>query len=339
MPDVVNDLDPSNPAMTSTLEMTREVGFLVFDDFHILDFTGPLAVFETANGIIGRPAYAIRTISRVGGPIASTARVSVLTESAERCKFDTVIVSGGEGSRSIARDTSHRALVKALATNARRMTSVCTGAFILAGAGLLDRRRATTHWRYAASLHQDYPEVKVEVDHIFVKDGPVWSAAGVTAGIDLALALVEEDYGSDLTRAIAQELVVYHRRPGGQSQFSAMLELQPSTDRIRDVLAYAREHLSEPLTVSILAGVACLSERQFGRAFRAETGETPAKAIERLRVEAARIRLENGLEPVEAVGSAVGFTDPERMRRAFIRLYGHPPQATRRAARSSRLAG
>ncbi|WP_425645336.1 GlxA family transcriptional regulator [Agrobacterium leguminum] len=322
--------------MTLSRDLTREVGFLVFDDFHILDFTGPLAVFETANGIIGRRAYELRTISRAGGPVTSTARVSVLTEPAVACTFDTVVIAGGEGSRLIARDAAHRDSVQSLAAHARRMTSVCTGAFILASAGLLNGRRATTHWRYATLLHQDYPQVRVESDHIFVRDGPVWSAAGVTAGIDLALALVEEDLGHDVARAIAQELVVYYRRPGGQSQFSAMLELEPASDRIRAALAYAREHLAEPLSVSALAEVACLSERQFGRAFRAETGETPARAIERLRAEAARLRLESGLEPVEVVGPAVGFSDPERMRRAFIRLYGQPPQAIRRAARSKK---
>ena len=322
--------------MATCVSATRQIGFLVFDDFHILDFTGPLAVFETANGIAGRPVYALRAISRLGGPIVSTSHVAVLTDAVDETAFDTIVIAGGEGSPTIANDADHRAMIQSLASCARRMSSVCTGAFVLAGAGLLNGRRATTHWRYASRLQREYPEVRVEADPIFIRDASVWSAAGVTAGIDLALALVEEDCGMQLSRAIAQELVVYHRRPGGQSQFSAMLDLDPSSDRIRLVLTYAREHLTERLDVATLAGIACLSERQFGRAFRAETGETPARAIERLRVEAARVELENGRKPVEVVAAEVGFDDPERMRRAFLRVYGQPPQAIRRNARPSK---
>ncbi len=323
--------------MDFQLNLVRTIGFLVFADFQILDLTGPLAVFEIANAKAGKPVFRLRIISLHGGMVPSTSGLSVATEPVDADALDTVVVVGGEGSHAAASDLVQRATVLSLATRTRRMTSICTGAFVLAGAGLLDARRATTHWRYVARLQREHPAVQVQADPIFVRDGPIWTSAGVTAGIDLAMALVEEDLGFDTSQAVARELVMFHRRPGGQSQFSAMLELEPSSDRVRRVLAYAREHLEEPLSVARLAEVACLSERQFGRMFRAETGETPARAIERLRTEAARIQLEGGIETVEAVGAAVGFADPERMRRAFIRVYGLPPQALRRAARARKV--
>ena len=225
------------------------------------------------------------------------------------------------------------------AVTARRVASVCTGAFILAAAGLLDGRAATTHWRHAAALQRHYPRVRVDGDRIFIRDGAVWTSAGITAGIDLALALIEADLGRDTARAAAGQLVVYHRRPGGQSQFSELLALDPPSDRIRQALGFARAHLHEPLPVERLASAACLSPRQFGRAFLAETGQTPAKAIERLRAEAARLRLESSQEPIELIARDVGFADPERMRRSFLRVFGQPPQALRRVARVAAAVG
>ena len=204
---------------------------------------------------------------------------------------------------------------------------------MLAAAGLLDGRRATTHWRMAGVMQRLHPAVKVESDRIHIQDGPVWTSAGISAGIDLALALIEDDLGIELARAVARELVVYHRRPGGQSQFSSLLEMDPPSTRISQALVYAREHLHEELDVDRLAEVACLSRRQFDRAFAAETGQTPAKAVEKLRVETARLRVEEGSESLEAIARATGFADPERMRRAFIRVFGLPPQAIRRAGR------
>ncbi|KRB85504.1 AraC family transcriptional regulator [Sphingomonas sp. Root710] len=319
--------------MTDQRSPPLHIGFIIFPDFQIIDLTGPLSVFEIANELTGTEAYRLRTLSISGGMIASSGGLAVASEPVDGTIFDTVVVVGGNGSRSVASDHVHSAMVKRLDEGARRVASICTGAFVLGGAGLLDGRRATTHWRYASSLQKQCPAARIEPDQIFVRHGRVWSSAGATAGIDLALALIEEDFGADLSRAVAQELVVYHRRPGGQSQFSAMLELEPSSDRIHRALLYAREHLAEPLSVGKLAEVAALSERQFGRAFRAETGETPARAIERLRVEAARTRLENGRETIECISDAVGFSDTERMRRAFLRVYGQPPQALRRAWR------
>jgi transcriptional regulator GlxA family with amidase domain len=213
------------------------------------------------------------------------------------------------------------------------VASVCTGAFLLAETGLLDGLRATTHWRYAAQLQSRFPHTRVEGDSIYIADGRIWTSAGIAAGIDLALAMIERDMGAEIARAVARLLVVPYRRPGGQSQFSAMSQMEPESDRIRIALNFAREHLAEALPVERLADAARLSLRQFGRAFRRETGETPAKAVERLRVEAARLRLQDGSEPIEQIALAVGFTDPERMRRAFVKLHGHPPQSIRRESR------
>jgi transcriptional regulator GlxA family with amidase domain len=260
--------------------------------------------------------------------------LEVHTQALGDAPFDTLLVAGGEGVEDAAQSPVLRAFVQAAAGSARRVVSVCSGALVLAAAGLLDGRRATTHWRRAAQLQQRYPAVRVECDRIYVQDGPVWTSAGITAGLDLALALIEDDLGSEIARSTARHLVVYHRRAGGQSQFSTLLAIDPPSDRIRTALAFARERLHEPLPVERLAAAACLSPRQFGRAFRMETGQTPAKAVEQLRVEAARLRIEASREPIEAIAQAVGFTDPERMRRAFLRLYGQPPQALRRVARS-----
>jgi transcriptional regulator GlxA family with amidase domain len=318
--------------------MPRRIGFLVFPDFQILDLTGPLAVFQAADALAGGGQYRLHVMSRTGGLVAGTGGLAVATTPARDRSYDTFVVPGGRGTRTASASLEQAALVRSISAQSRRTASVCTGAFLLAAAGLLEGRRATTHWRHAAALQRRYPGVQVEGERIFIKDGPIWSSAGVTAGIDLALALIEEDLGRELSRAVAQELVVYHRRPGSQSQFSTMLDLEPESDRVRRALSFAREHLWERLPVERLAEAACLSPRQFGRAFRAETGETPAKAVERLRAEAARARIESGSEPVESIARSVGFSDPERMRRAFLRVFGHPPQALRRAARTFHAA-
>ncbi|MGO4448935.1 GlxA family transcriptional regulator [Phyllobacterium sp. TAF24] len=314
--------------------MTRNIGFFIFPEFQILDLTGPLSAFQIAG-----PEYRLHVISADGGLVASTAALEVMTKRAGDQTFDTLMIAGGRGARTGSQTETLPALVRDMALRSRRVASVCTGAFLLAAAGLLDGRRATTHWRRAADLQKRFPDIAVDGDKIYVKDGSVWTSAGITAGIDLALALIEDDLGGDAARAVAQELVVYHRRPGGQSQFSAMLELAPDSDRVRRALSFAREHLHEALPVERLAEAACLSPRQFGRAFRAETGETPAKAVERLRAEAARGRIESSSEPIESIAVSVGFVDPERMRRAFLRLYGQPPQALKRAARALRVIG
>ncbi len=311
----------------------RDVAFMVFPGFQILDLSGPLAAFELAAKAAPGRLYRMHVVSEHGGPIVSSSGLGVITQPINAVIYDTFLVMGGELSADpgdLAKAWSDTARVAA--GKARRVASVCTGAFILARAGLLDGRRVTTHWRHTAQLQRQFPRLKVKGDSIFTKDGDVWTSAGITAGIDLALAMIEEDVGVEVSRATAKVLVVYHRRPGGQSQFSALLDMEPESDRIRDVLTYMRDHLAETLSTETLASVACLSPRQFGRTFLAETGETPAKAVERLRAEVARPRIERTSEPIEMVARDVGFTDPERMRRAFLRVFGHPPQGIRRMA-------
>jgi transcriptional regulator GlxA family with amidase domain len=250
-------------------------------------------------------------------------------------RFDTLLVMGGEGSRAPAADPATLALIRAVAANARRMASVCSGAYVLAAAGLLDGRRATTHWNRSADFARRFPQVRLEPDRIYVRDGAIWTSAGITAGIDLALAMVAEDLGEEIARRTAEQLVVYRRRPGGQSQFSALLELERPGGRFDGLIGWVRERLHEPLSVERLASQAAMSPRNFARAFAAETGMTPARAVERLRVEAARERVEAGAEPIDAVAGGCGFNDPERMRRAFLRAFAQPPQALRRAARAA----
>jgi len=320
----VKDYIPSNHAMT------KRVGFLLYPGYLLIDLAGPMSAFASAGPRGDDPLYSIQMVSVLGGPITNRFGVSIETSMLKQRSLDTLIVVGG--SRWALKPSDVEA-VKAASLKVRRLASVCTGAFVLAQCGLLDGRRATTHWRRAAELQREYAAIRVESDSIFVKDGGVWTSAGTTAGIDLALAMIEEDYGASIALQVSQELVVYYRRPGGQSQFSAMSEISPESDRIRLTLSYAREHLKEPLSVDRLAEVAHLSPRQFGRLFKEETGETPAKAVERLRAEAARERIEADAEPVESIAAAVGFSDPERMRRAFLRLYGEPPQSLRRKAR------
>jgi transcriptional regulator GlxA family with amidase domain len=312
--------------------MTRAIGLVLFSGFQILDLAGPLSVFETANRAGSPPAYRLHLLSEQGGAVPSSGVAMVETEAAWP-PLDTVVVTGGAGTRDAMKSPGLLDLIRQSAATARRTASVCTGAFVLAAADLLDNRRATTHWARAATLQRLFRSVRVESDRIFVRDGAVWTSAGVTAGIDLALALVEDDLGFEASRAIARDLVVYHRRPGGQSQFSALLELDPPSNRIARALSFARQNLHLELTVERLAEAACLSPRQFSRSFVTETGTTPAKAIERLRAEAARPQIEEGRQPIDVIAREFGFDDPERMRRACIRIFGQPPQALRRAAR------
>jgi transcriptional regulator GlxA family with amidase domain len=319
--------------------MPRTIGFLIFPDFQLLDAAGPITVFEAA----GREspeqpahasAYRLRVIAREPGPVTSSSGVQMIAESFPSEPLDTLIVAGGWGTRQASACLDTVAYVRATGGRARRVASVCSGAFVLAAAGLLDGCRATTHWSRATEFARAHPRIRVEPDRIFIREGNVWTSAGITAGIDLALALVADDLGEVVAKRAAQHLVVYHRRPGGQSQFSALLEADQPGSRFSPLLAWARERLDERLPVERLADRAAMSPRHFARAFVAETGMTPAKAIERLRLEASRERVESGAEPIELVAAGTGFGDPERMRRAFIRAFGQPPQALRRAARA-----
>ncbi|QET01671.1 GlxA family transcriptional regulator [Cupriavidus pauculus] len=310
----------------------RHIGFFVYPGFQIQDLSGPLAAFELAGSGAGAPPYRCHVVSHAGGDVASSGGLRIMT-SLMPSTLDTLLVVGGEVSDDPATLPAIDAhLATALQNGTRRIGSVCTGAFILARAGLLEGRRATTHWKHSRQLQRMFPGTRVESDRIYIKDGNIWTSAGVTAGIDLALALIEEDLGHAESLSVARHLVVYHRRPGGQSQFSALADMEPESDRMREVLSYMRENLNASLSTETLASIACLSPRQFGRTFLAETGETPAKAVERLRVEVARHRVERSAEPIEKIAEVVGFADPERMRRAFIRITGHPPQSLRRMA-------
>ncbi len=243
---------------------------------------------------------------------------------------DTLVVAGGAGTLAAMRDAPFITTIKRMAPRVRRVASVCSGAYVLAQAGLLDGKRATTHWRRAAELPRLFPNVRLEPDCIFIKDGKIWTSAGITAGIDLALAMIAEDLGEDVAASVAREMVVYAKRPGGQAQHSALLELESA--RFAKLNAWMREHLHEELSVDRLAQQAAMSPRNFARSYAAETGVTPAKAVERMRTEAARTALEHG-GAIQEIARRTGFGDPERMRRAFVRLYGAPPAQMRRTLR------
>jgi transcriptional regulator GlxA family with amidase domain len=303
------------------------IGLIVFPTFSPMNL-GVTSVFETANWKLGSPAYEVTLLSERGGAVATSLGSQIQTSSFKRRRFDTLLMAGG-----IAIPTATPGLLNYLRSSVhrcRRIASICTGALVLAEAGLLDGRRATTHWQFARDMQRRYPKITVEEDRIFTIDGPIWTSAGMSAGVDLALALVEKDLGAEIARAVARILVVYHRRAGGQSQFSTLLDLDAPSDRVKTALTYAKEHLSKPLAVSDLAKAAFLSPRQFRRLFKQETGRSPAKAIERLRVESARLMMEAGRFSAEEIARKNGFGGRERMRRSFIRAFGQPPQAIQR---------
>ncbi len=310
------------------------IGVLVFPDFQLLDAAGPISVFEIAARFAGQ-SPSIKVLAVTPGPVRSSSGVEMLARGLKPYgAITTLLVAGGEGVEAAARCETTLKFVRAIAKRGVRLASVCSGAYILAEAGLLDGRRATTHWRRTRQFLSAYPEVKLEPDRIFVRDGNIWSSAGITAGIDLALAMAAEDFGDEIAQKTARQLVLYHRRSGGQSQFSSLLELKAPSGRFGPLLSWAREHLDAPLTVEDLAEQAGMSSRHFTRAFIAETGSTPSKAVERLRIEVARQRVQSSSEAIERVAQLTGFRDPERMRRAFIRAFGQPPQSLRRAARA-----
>jgi transcriptional regulator GlxA family with amidase domain len=307
----------------------QRIGFIVSPGFRVMSFA-VASVFEFANMEMSEPVYDVRILSETGGSVRTSIGMSVATEPFDIASFDTLIVGGGTEPPT----PGVIEFVRRAPGRCRRVAATCLGAFILAEAGLLDGRRATTHWNRARDLQARFAKVKVEADRIFISDGPVWTSAGMTAGIDLALAMIEQDLGADVARTVARHLVVYHRRAGGQSQFSALLELDPKSDRIQSALAYAKRNLDTALTVGQLAEAAHLSPRQFSRVFRAETGQSPAKAVENLRIEAARLMMEQSRHPIDVIARQTGFADRDRMRRAFLRAFRQPPQVIRRNARA-----
>lgn len=310
----------------------QRVALLLYPGFQVMALAA-ISVFEFANLAVEETAYEVSFLSETGGPIRSSAGLVVETTPFHDPTFDTVLVAGGPG--VVIPSEGLQAFVQQALASSRRLAAICTGAFVLAEADILNGRRATTHWAAARNMKTRFPKIKVEEDRIFIVDGSVWTSAGMTAGIDLTLAMVENDLGPDVARDVARNHVVYHRRAGGQSQFSTLLELDAKSDRIQNALDYAKRNLQTPLSVEQLAEAANLSPRQFSRAFSAETGQSPAKAIENLRVEAARLLMEQGRHSIDVIARETGFADRERMRRAFLRAFGQPPQAMRRNARAS----
>jgi transcriptional regulator GlxA family with amidase domain len=304
--------------------MAHHVQIVLFDGVQSLDVTGPLEVFTYAGG------YRVTTASVGGAPIRTHSGLRIAPDEAlDSPTADTLVVPGGPGTRSAQPEVV--AWLRAVGHVPARIMSVCTGAFLLAAAGLLDDRKATTHWQYCASLAGRHPKIDVDPDPIFVRDGRIATSAGVTTGIDLALALVEEDRGRDVALAIARGLVMFLRRPGGQTQFSAHLAAQTAhREPLREVQRLIAEHPEADLSVPSLAAVANLSPRQFSRAFTAETGVPPGRYVDRVRLETARRLLEDTTDGIAEVARRAGYGTPEAMRRAFIQSLGVAPAEYRR---------
>jgi len=325
-------MSPNTPPIPP--DAPRRVEVLAFPFVQLLDVAGPLQVFSSANERSAEQGGPFLYDAQVIAPETQVGATAGLVFSAAtlppyETPVDTLVIAGGQGVRRAAEDPALVDWLRRRAGRARRVASVCTGAFLLGAAGLLDERRAVTHWEYCLELQRSYPRARVDPDPIFVQDDGVWTSAGVTAGIDLALALVEEDHGRALALAVARHLVVFLKRPGGQAQFSETLALQSADDRFAPLHAWIAGHLDAPLTLSRLASEAGMSERTFARRYRAATGLTPGRAVERLRVEAARQLLtETGL-PYKRIADRCGFGTEETMRRSFLRVQGVGPQAYR----------
>jgi transcriptional regulator GlxA family with amidase domain len=312
----------------------RRVVVVIFDQFQSLDALGPIEVFDHASTALGQPAYVLEVVAPEAGPVASSSRVQVTADRAlaevDDADLDTLVVAGGNGVYALLDRPEVVAEVRRLAAAARRVASVCTGAYLLAEAGLLDGRRVTTHWIACDHLQERYPALEVDPDPIFVSDGRLATSAGVTAGMDLALQFVEDDHGHALALDVARSLVLFLRRPGNQAQLSAPLsgQLADSTP-LRDLQEWVVEHLADDLTVDRLAERANQSPRTFARRFREEVGMTPARWVEALRLEQARRLLEEGRQPVEEVARRCGL-QPESIRRLFHRQLGLGPSEYRR---------
>ena len=308
--------------------MPRRVVIVAVPELQALDAVGPAEVFHTASLVAGGDAYTVELVAPQGGPIATSSVAVVADRSFADCRgrIDTLLIAGGRGTRTAIEDPAIVDWVRGAAGRSRRVASVCTGSFLLAEAGLLDGRRATTHWAYCAQLADRYPSVTVAPAPIFVRDGDVTTSAGVTAGMDLALAFVEEDHGREVALTVARSLVLFLKRPGGQAQFSAQLAAQQSErEPLRELQVWIADNLDADLSVPALAARVHMSERHFARAFRAGTGMTPAAFVEAARVERARMALESGDVPVEGVARLAGFGTVETMRRAFRRRVGVAP--------------
>ncbi|WP_183729562.1 MULTISPECIES: GlxA family transcriptional regulator [Paraburkholderia] len=317
----------------------HRIGFLLSEGFQIMTLASQ-SVFEYANLSAGEAYYRLETFSPEGGEVRSSLNIPVGSRALRgRIEIDTWIVAGVNDPLIDPPPPKILAFLRKTAPRARRIAGICTGGFVLAAAGLLEQRRATTHWFYGREMQKRYPGIRVEDDRIYIVDGPIWTSAGMTAGLDLALAMVEKDLGAAIARSVAHKLVMHQRRAGGQSQHSEMLDLAPKSDRIQNALNYARQNLHSTLTVEELAGRVHLSPRQFSRVFTLETGQSPAKAIEGLRLEAARLMIEQSRHPLDVIARETGFRDRRHLREAFVRGFGIAPQAVRREARMEGTEG
>lgn len=324
----------------------RRIGFLAYPDFQSLDLSGPYEAFHWADlmlGVLGRtkaPTYQLLVIAEAIGPIRTMSGLEIVATSSYRDivdGLDTLVVLGGTGCESASEDRPLVEWVRSIAPKCRRIVSICSGAFILAAAGLLHRRRATTHWIYAERLAKAYPSIEVDASLIFVRDGNIYTSGGITAGIDLALALVEEDLGTEAMLGVARHLLVFPRRPGGQSQFRGHSSIiaSPIRPNVSELQAWMLAHPEADLSIPALAKRMAMSERNFSRLFRSETGQTPAEFAERTRADAARYKLEQSSSPIESIATECGFGNAERMRRTFQRLFEICPADYRARFRST----
>ncbi|QPK61829.1 GlxA family transcriptional regulator [Methylomonas sp. LL1] len=313
----------------------RTIGIVVFPGVEALDITGPSEVFNFANlslqkqGISEHNIYSIKLLAKKPGPVTTMSGLQLVAPDAYgdlNAEIDTLLIPGGDMEQVLS-DTKLIDWIKAMSPKVRRLVSVCTGAFLLAEAGLLEGCKATTHWNYCQRLAREYPGIQVKPDYIFIQEGHIFTSGGITSGIDLALALLEEDWGRDLALFVARFLVVFLKRPGGQSQFSSYLACEASQrPDLRELQAWIIEHVDQDMRIEALAERMAMSPRNFARLFLTETGMTPAKFVEMTRIDRARHLLETGELSVEAIASQTGFKDAERMRRAFIRLLAVNPR-------------
>jgi len=322
----------------------RRVGFLVYPNCQSLDLSGPFETFHWANLMLSvlrkPPTYQSVVIAEAAGPVPTMSGLQIVASHSygEMVEgLDTLIVVGGMGCEAVTEDSALLQWVRSIAPRTRRIVSICTGAFMLARAGLLDHRRATTHWTYADRLAKAFPSIEVDASRIFVRDGNVYTSGGITAGIDLALSLVEEDLGRDTMLGVARALLVFPRRPGGQSQFkghTSVLE-KPLRADVSELQTWMLAHPEADLSVPALADHMAMSERSFSRLFRSETGQTPAEFAERARGDAARAKLEHTNSSIEVIAMECGFGNAERMRRTFQRLFDASPAEYRARFRST----
>lgn len=317
--------------ISQTQNGTRRVAMIAYDDAHILDIVGPLEILSGTNLFLENSVqpYDLFIAAEKAGPLKTSSGMLIHADRSfddallDNTPIDTLIVAGGHGTLEAMKNEKLMAYTGMVAANASRIISICTGAMILAELGLLDGKRATTHWWWCPTMAQKYPKVAVEPDAIYIQDGNIWTSAGVTTGMDLALAIVEDDWGHDIALQVARYNVIYMVRPGGQSQFSSQLIAQKAKDpSITRVLDYILQNLHEPLNVTSLASYALMSERSFTRKFNQEIGMTPANYVEAARFQAAKAELEHTNLPIEQVSIKTGFNNPERMRRAFMRHLG-----------------